>query len=179
MKRDWPFVLVPIVILTTAAEGQDRTAPAIEIQSVTTPPVETIADARSPRDQQVPPVTISVTLLSGRAMLWSGTLRVGMRGVGSSYSQIRSEAPPHCPEDDNRVPIYRRVGERLNVRLDRQNSGKEDTFSINADWSRPLPDCQGEGSSMLGLSRSFDLTPGKSIELQGDAGFTVRLSRKD
>lgn len=171
------LMIAPIVIVTSPVLA----APPI-IQTVATPPPPApiiMAPPPGYRRDMPAPVTLGVSIQFARKTVWSGNLRVGT-GNGASYSQSRNEAAAVCPGVDPGRGNYGSNGETLNLRIDRRDSReKGDTFSVMASWARPLPDCQGEGSSSVGLNRVVTLAPGASVELTGDGGLVVQLSRKD
>jgi len=65
----------------------------------------------------------------------------------------------------------------LDVRLTARRSDKPDIFDFQVDWTRPLPDCLGNASASVAIKRPVELKPDKSVEVTGDAGLVVRLTR--
>lgn len=127
------------------------------------------------------PANLALTVRWGRQILWSGTLRVSGNHMSATYSQSKNESLPACPGSEPDRAGYGRASEQLSVRADRRravDTGAEG-FLIDVNWTRPLPDCQGEGASTVGMSRIVPLAPGRTATLKGDGDLVVDVRRED
>jgi len=140
---------------------------------IATPPM--IIATAGPLDPAIP---IEVHITAGDRLLFSDTLLVA-RGAGASYSQSRSEASPApCPEN---LSYNRSQQTSLNIQLYWQDSGSGGPgTNVSVQWQRPQggSDCAPIGTRGVQISQMVRLTPGESATIKGDAGLTVRLTRR-
>jgi hypothetical protein len=121
---------------------------------------------------------VSVVIAQGGETLWSGTLKVGRAYGSASYSQSRNEADEPCAGAAKQANANPMTSSSLNFNIGRYNSPQEpDGFSVNLNWSRPIPACQGQGNDSYGINRNVTLARGQTIMIEGTGGVSIRLSR--
>ena len=123
-------------------------------------------------------VSLGVVVSAQREVLWSGRLRVS-GNAGANYAITKSEAALPCPDGSAPPRNYTFGREQLEVSLRRQISTDSfDTFNVTAKWERPDEDCQGQGGQRsVSLTSLIAIPPGQTVELEGDGGLRVRLTR--
>jgi hypothetical protein len=167
------------LVVGTFAAGpllaQDRTV------ALDPPPPVMIAPAppsyQSTRSARYVPVALDVELVAGGSPLWQGTLRLG--DYNASYNQSLNQAPELCPQDNTGLPRFSSTTQSLRVNVTRRVVGNttDGQFNVGISWTRPGPPCEG-GVSTVSFDRTVSLKPGATVELAGDAGLVVRISRK-
>ena len=115
------------------------------------------------------PVIVEVT--GAGETLWSGRLVLSNRGFGATYSANQTDANPTCAEATTFATSQRSL--RVSLSGSAQD-GQRLRLSVN--WVRPAGGC-GSDMSTVGIERTFDLARGKAIEVRGDGGLSVRLTR--
>lgn len=120
---------------------------------------------------------IAVRVIVGDQVLLSDTLRVdGLSG--GNYNQSRVEAgPDNCPSE---FRSYTGTNTGLNLRLNRRGTDQQGYFAISLSWSRAADPstCASYGTRTATLNHNFELKPGQTLRLTGDAGLVVELRRK-
>ena len=156
---------------------------ALAAQDVPTQVVlEPVATARiatpAPAVQPDPAIPIEVHVSVGDKLLYSDTLSVA-RNAGASYSQSRSEASAApCPEN---LSYNRSQQTSLNIQLYWNDLGAGGSAAnVSVQWQRPLAgtDCTSNGTRGVQINQTVRLTPGESATIRGDAGLTVRVTRR-
>lgn len=130
------------------------------------------------RSEPMPAIPIEVQVTAGDKLLYSDTLRVA-RNAGASYSESRSEASSAVCSDAMSYDRSERTS--LNIQLNWRDFGNEaPAANITVNWQRPLngAECASIGSRGVQLNQSVRLAPGESATIKGDAGLTVRLTRR-
>ena len=154
------------------------TPPPIVSTSVFPPPIIVSRIAQPIRAEMLPAVPVEVRITAGDRLLYFDTLRVA-RGAGASYSENRSEASALlCPDAQS---YDRSERTSLSVNLYWRDSGSEAPgVNVTVNWQRPQSgtDCAPVGSRGIQVSQSVRLAPGESAVIKGDAGLTVRLTRR-
>jgi hypothetical protein len=145
---------------------------------VTPPPVFTVADRPSDR----PASTFEIEVGAGTTHLWSATVRAGYVRPASFRQSLDQAVPDGC-----NVGIgERQVSQRVEVSIaptgfhpDGDRSERPDGFMIVAIWTRPASpgSCPDLGTRTVQVQRIFALRAGEAIEIEGDAGFRIRLRR--
>lgn len=126
-----------------------------------------------------PSESISVSILDGRGMVWSGSLRIGGQYGSASFSQSKSEAADPCPGEVWSDANARSSSENLNFSISRYNWQQEpDRFNISLNWSVPVPACQGEGNDSFGFNRVVILPAGQTVTVSGNGSMQVKLTRR-
>ena len=121
---------------------------------------------------------VSIVIVQGGETLWSGTLKVGRSYGSASYSQSRNEADEPCAGAARQTNPNSMTSSSLNFSISRYNWQQEpDAFSINLNWSRPIPVCQGQGNDSYGINRNVTLAQGQSVTIEGTGGLSIRLTR--
>lgn len=140
------------------------------------------AQARTVSDIAIPALptdaaTIDVELRFGDATIWKGSLRLGAPHGNASYNPSKNEFAGYC--GDERTTRNVNSNENLRLYVHRRYSPQEpDQFSVNVNWTRPVPACQGGGTDTFGLERPVILPPGGSATLSGSGDLVVRLVRR-
>jgi hypothetical protein len=132
---------------------------------------------------QAPPAraseTISVSVLDGRNIVWSGTLRISGAYGNANFSQSKSEAAAPCPSEARADANQRSSNESLSFSLSRYNWQQEpDRFNISLNWTVPVAACQDEGSDTFGFNRVVTIPPGQTVSIMGSGNMSVRLTRQ-
>lgn len=127
-----------------------------------------------------PPIDVAVEIVGEGRSLWTGSLRVG--SSGSYFNQSLTESAPagaNCP-DTARIPSLRN-----NVSLNlskRYGYAETKALNVSVTWARPTsaPSCDEFSASQRSVSfnQSVVLPVGKPVELRGDAGLIVKLTRR-
>lgn len=128
--------------------------------------------------QPDPAIPIEVHVSVGDRLLYSDTLSVA-RNAGASYSQSRSEASAApCPEN---LSHNRSQQTSLNVQLYWNDLGAGGSATnVSVQWQRPLEgaDCASNGTRGVQINQMVRLAPGESATIKGDAGLTVKVTRR-
>lgn len=123
--------------------------------------------------------TVGVVVHSGMDELWSGTLRLGPQYGNANFSMSKNEYAKPCPGETSGKSRNSSSSTRLSVSLNRYNWQQErDKFSVNVNWSQPIPACQGSGNNSLGFNRVVEVPQGGSVTVEGIGGLKVRLTRE-
>jgi hypothetical protein len=133
--------------------------------------------AANPGQLDLPAAEIEIDVAGEQTALWRGTLRVAGSNGYASFSQSKSEFVGACAGEG--IPDGSTTSsESLNFSLNRYNwQQNRDAFSISVNWVRPLPPCDGHGTTTVGFSRNITLAAGQTIELDGGNGLSVKLVR--
>lgn len=134
--------------------------------------------AVNPPQADAPQVEVAIEVSGASESLWRGTLRVAGANGYASFSQSKSEYAGPCQSGDQTMGRSTTSNESLNFSLNRNNwQQNPDGFSINVNWTQPLPPCEGEGTTNVGFSRNLALAAGQTIEINGGNGLLVKISR--
>jgi hypothetical protein len=126
-----------------------------------------------------PSETVAVSVLDGRGIVWSGTLRIGGNYGSASFSQSKSEAADPCPGDARPESSSRSSSENMNFSISRYNWQQEpDRFNISLNWGVPVAACEGEGNDSFGFNRVVTLPPGQTVTVAGSGTMQVKLTRR-
>jgi hypothetical protein len=126
-----------------------------------------------------PSERIAVSVLDGRDVVWSGTLRISGVYGNASFSQSKSEAAEPCPGEARTDSNQRSSSESLNFNISRYNWQQEpDRFNISLNWTVPVAACQDEGSDSFGFNRAVTVPQGQTVTVAGSGRLTVRLTRQ-
>jgi hypothetical protein len=144
---------------------------------------EQVADRAAKPANQAPAArpseTISILVLDGRNIVWSGTLRIGGTYGNASFSQSKSESAEPCPGEARSDGNYRSTNESMNFSIGRYNWQQEpDRFNISLNWTVPMNGCQGEGNDNFGFNRVVTLPPGQTVTVAGSGSMTMKLTRQ-
>ena len=154
--------------------------PRIAVPQVRSAPSSVDAEALRARYEaarrEVVPLAVAVS--AGREVLWSDRLRVSGNG-GANYSIDKREAALPCPDGSVAPSNYTFGREQLEVSIRRQISSESfDSFNVSVKWERPDEDCQGQGGQRsVSIMSLIAIPPGETVELEGDGGLRVRLTR--
>ena len=125
-----------------------------------------------------PPVAIAIEISAAGETLWTGNLRVGGSG-GSSFSESRSEFEEPCPGRPEAADRYYSSNHQLSFNINRQISPENpDQFWVNVSWGRPAPRCEGNGTNTVGFNRLVTLPAGQTVQIGGEMGLLVKLTRQ-
>jgi hypothetical protein len=139
----------------------------------------------APRAMVVPPRatetvsrTYGVEISAGDQALWKGNLRVA-RDQSSSFSMNKAESGwnADCP------PAQQRGSARSGLNLSLTSLGQaraDEGVRVRVSWQRLVdqPACLPEsGTRTVGLDTAATFGAGDVIELRGDAGLRVRITR--
>jgi hypothetical protein len=157
-----------VAALTGAAQAEQATDRA---ERVAKPAIQAPAVRPSER--------ISVTVLDGRDIVWSGTLRIGGNYGNASFSQSKSEAAEPCAGEARSDGNQRSSNESLSFNISRYNWQQEpDRFNISLNWTVPVAACQDEGNDSFGFNRVVTMPPGQTVTVAGSGRLTLRLTRQ-
>ena len=181
----------PILVLAVAAtaSAQDQDAPpspppaprALVVPPPAPPPIRTVPSVPAVNSTnqaaRFEPMPIAIEIIGGSRLLWQGELRLG--DYRASYSANSSEAPEACPSDKQGILRNQTSNNSVKINISRRASpsGSDELLGVNISWTRAGLPCEG-GSSTVGFERNIALGPGAMVELAGDGGLIVRLSRK-
>jgi len=137
------------------------------------PPVAPVVMRENPTDAVDRVIfSVGVEANGNGEKLWSGQLRLSNGGNAANYQSTLNEVSTTCPQTTragmtqrqfriNLMAMYAQKGERLRVSL---------------AWVRPGSGCEYD-SSTVALERTISLPPGATVEVTGDAGLSVKLTR--
>jgi hypothetical protein len=122
--------------------------------------------------------TIDVDASAAGNTLWRGSLRVGAPS-GASFQRTLTEAPPEGCATGGELS-YPGVRDSFRVQLNASSRDDETPRqSFTVEWQRPSDQCtSGVTTRTVQLSGSLQLKPGQSVTVEGDAGLTLRFSRR-
>lgn len=162
------------LIVALAAEASARPVAT----AIARPSSAVVAMHQDSRMMAQSPATIAIEILEGSEKLWSGSLRVGGMG-GSSFSESKSEFEDPCPGQPETDDRYYASNHQLSFNINRQMSPEEpDQFWVNVSRGRPVPRCEGNGTNTVGFNRLVTLAPGQTVQLGGEMGLLVKLTRQ-
>lgn len=126
---------------------------------------------------QPKPYVIDVEASVDGKTLWQGSLRVGAQG-GASFQRTLREAPPEGCAANEDYGFSGGVRDSLNIQItaSRYDQASRQTYTV--EWQRPTDQCPASVTRTAKISGSVQLEPGQSATLHGDAGLTLRLSRR-
>jgi hypothetical protein len=146
------------------------------------PPITLSSPARAAsgwaQNRAFPRYAIDVDASAGGKTLWRGSLRLGAPG-GANFQRTLTEAPPEgCATGGE--PAYSGVRDSFRVQLNASSRDDEKPRqSFTVEWQRPADQCVGGVTTRtVQLSGSLQLKPGQSATVEGDAGLTLRFSRR-
>jgi len=164
--------MISMMLLAFAA--QDVVIP-IASESVATARIATPSSIATQPDTAIP---VEVHVTAGDKLIYSDTLLVA-RNAGAGYSQSRSEASiAPCPEN---LSHNRSQQTSLNIQLYWNDMGAAGSgTNISVQWQRPQTDgdCLSNGTRGVQINQMVRLAPGESATIRGDAGLTVRVTRR-
>ncbi len=166
--RQWIASSLMVTILAGSAQAQQATDRA---ERAAKPAIQVPAKRQSE--------SIAVSVLDGRGMVWSGTLRIGGTYGNASFSQSKSESSEPCPDEARPEGSQRSSNESMNFSISRYNWQQEpDRFNISLNWTVPVAVCQGEGNDNFGFNRVVTLPPGQTVTVTGSGAMTMKLTRQ-
>lgn len=158
-------------------------APAVTTVAPPPPPVTIVTAPAAPRlverTSDQPLTLFDVAITAGRETLWSDSVRLGQQGVNYTQSLRQAdEACPGRPRFSDESYRYVENSRQLNFTLSRRGSRETDVYSVSVRWQRPLSTCEGGGNRGVSVDQQFDIAPGQTVRLNGDAGLVVSLTRR-
>ncbi len=177
-----------VAAVSVAASGAAETPKTKQIepmQTVAPPPpapaipVERDSPAENARIQRAMQeiVTLDVEVTGGTERLWFGTMRINNQNSGDYTSSLRHAGP--CADGDEVGRSYNGQQNQLTVNLRRAYNRDIDGFTIRVGWTHPRQECgTGGGQATVGFEQGFSLRPGASIQLAGDGGLSVKITRR-
>jgi hypothetical protein len=157
-----------VAALTGAAQAEQSTDRA---ERAAKPAIQ--APAAGPSEK------ISVSVVDGRDIVWSGALRISGIYGNANFSQSKSEAAVPCPGEARSDSNQRSSNESLNFSISRYNWQQEpDRFNISLNWTVPVTACSDEGNDSFGFNRVVTVPQGQSVTVAGSGRLTVRLTRQ-
>lgn len=125
-----------------------------------------------------PSEAIGITVMDGRDVVWSGSLRIGGHYGSANFSQSKSEYGPPCEAGVAADGGNSSRSESLSFGIGRQNwQQAPDRFNVHINSTKPVPPCLGEGSDSFGFNRVVLVPRGQSVTIEGSGSISVRLTR--
>jgi hypothetical protein len=125
-----------------------------------------------------PSERIAVSILDGRDVVWSGTLRISAVYGSASFSQSKNEAAEPCPGEARSDSNQRSSSESMNFSISRYNWQQEpDRFNISLNWTVPVAACQDEGNDSFGFNRTVTVPQGQTVTVAGSGRLSLRVTR--
>lgn len=166
----WVLILAAAAQPTAGGMQSDSIAPPPIVAVPNPPPPPIILRSPVPPMQRRPLVTVRVRASVGAQQLFDTALRVGP--TSATFSQNRSEAPPaSCVGAQSSwpnnfyftiMPAYGRA---------------QDEYRIVLRWTRPGEGCAG-AQRTVSLEQPVSLRRGETVNVSGDAGLKVELTRE-
>lgn len=137
-------------------------------------PAGALPDLPSARAAAVP---IDLDVTAGDGAIWKGSLRIAP-GATASYQFTRTEADPaFCPPQNG----FGRRAVTTSFSISLSDSGEGSApVRLSLSWQRPIAGACGSSSVRRVTIEDSVSVPasGGTVEVKGDAGLTVKLSRR-
>jgi hypothetical protein len=123
-------------------------------------------------------VTLDIEVSGSGERLWSGSMRVNNQISGDYNASLRHAGP--CANAGDGMRYSSGQQNQLNVSIQRRNYNRDiDSFTIRVAWTHPRPECtNGGGQATVGFEQAFTLQPGATVQLAGDGGLSVKVTRR-
>ena len=166
-----------LAFLLSVAAQSPAAPPPIVATPVPAPPIVITPTAPPPFPMALVPLTLSAGD-PGKEILYQGTLRTAPSAT-ARFSQNKNEiAARPC---ENVTSYLSSENSSFSIQLATMDSS-ENWVRVNVavDWTRMVPtaDCGPGTSRTVRVSQTLKMEPGQTYTLTGDAGLTVRLTRR-